>query len=262
VAAIPSGWRLVAYEASRGACPSGYASHDAYIGATANAGACTCGCTIGTPPNCTTGPVPTLFGNGGFGGNQCNGQGATLQASGSTCAPLQQGGSLAQLFSAQAITFSGGTCTGTASGDPSQVTKQGVRTCDVTSKDAESVCEGNAPQSFSACIESDGDVPCPAGSPFSNKTSVADDEMLVCSGCTSCTVSGSCANAQVQFFGDAQCAKSVTAPLAASGQCVPTNASGKNVVAFEYTAQTNATCQAAGTSASFTPVMPRTICCR
>lgn len=258
VSALPAGWGVVAYEAARAACPAGYGGHDAYSGAAAAAGACACDCQITTSPNCTKGMVATSYGGGG---GTCPMQGEVLTVDGSSCTALTQSGNLTQYFASQPVALSGGACSGTATGDPSQVTKQGVRYCDVPPASAESVCEGMAPASFAACIVSAGDVGCPTGSPFTNKTLVADDEMLTCSACTTCAVSGTCNSPKIAFFSDGACTQQVV-QLASDGTCEPSNANNQPVAAAEYSAQTNATCQASGTAASVSPQGPHTLCCR
>ncbi len=259
VAAVPAGWTIVAYEGARASCPAGFGgAHDEYSGGTTTPAACPCTCQITTAPDCTTGTESTSF---GVAGATCPAAGASFPVKGATCTPLPQPGSLAQNFAAEPVAFSGGACSGAAAGVSAGVTKQGVRYCDVSSANAESVCEGTAPAGFAACVVSPGDVACPAGSPFGKKTLVADDEVLACSACKTCTVTGTCASATVTFYSDPQCTQAV-AELPADGGCVPSNASGKMVAAVEYAAEADASCAASGSVASVSPEGPRTLCCR
>jgi hypothetical protein len=260
VKAIPAGWGLVAYEPARAACPAGYGGgHDEYSGATASAGACACTCQITAAPDCTAGTIATFYGGGA--GTTCPSQGESITVNGSTCTALAQAGNLAQYFSAQPVALSGGSCSGIAQGNPSQVSKQGVRYCDVPPPSAEAVCEGATPSTFAACIVSGGDVACPTGSPFTHKTLVADDEILTCSACAGCSVSGTCSSPQISLYADSACTQQVTR-LASDGTCVSSGANNKTVVAAEYSAQTNASCQASGSTASVSPQGPHTLCCR
>jgi hypothetical protein len=259
LSAIPSGWSLVAYESAQGACPAGYGGeHDEYIGVSAGAGACTCTCQITTQPSCTAGTLTTSY---GIAAGTCPSPGETFAVNGSTCSALPTPGNLAAYYASQPLAPSGGSCTGLAAGNTSQVTKLGVRYCDVPMASAESVCEGMPPATFAACIVTSGDVACPTNSPFANKTLVADDEMLVCSACTSCTVGGACSDAKVTFYSDLQCNVPVV-QLASDGTCVATNSNARTVVAAEYSATPNATCHATGSTASFSPLGPHTLCCR
>jgi hypothetical protein len=259
VDAVPSGWSVVAYEQAQDACPASLGNaHDEYTGATSAAGACTCECQVTTPPTCTMGTVATAYGTTG---TTCPTPGESFTVNGSTCTALPAAGGLVLNFQASPVPLSGGACSGTAQSNTGDVTKDGVRYCDVPAASAEAVCEGTAPAGFAACIVSAGDVPCPNGSPFTTKTSVADDEVLACSACTTCAVGGTCTNPLVTFYSDAMCATQV-AQLVADNVCAASNAATKPVVSVEYTAQTNATCLASGSTASFTPQGPRTLCCR
>ena len=261
---LPSGWSVVVYEPSRGACPAGYgASHDAFAGATAGTGSCACPCTVTTQPTCTQGMLSTQSAQSSGGAGQCGSPGTTLSINGSGCTPLPGGGQLDQGFSAEPVgPGGGGACTATLSANPGLVTKNGVRTCDVPPGDLGAVCSGSAPAGFSACIVASGDIPCPSG-PFGTRSRIDDDEILVCPACGSCSVSSSCGAAQVKFFGGSQCQGPVVATLACNGSCVPTGAATQYVGGYEYTAQPQATCQGSAAGApTFNPVQPHTVCCR
>jgi len=256
-----AGWTVVVYESGRGACPAGFGgAHDVYTGAIPGSGACGCTCNITQQPSCSIGQVDTQYASGpGWGPGPCPQGASSLYPNGSGCQGI--GAQLAAGFSAEAPMPYGGTCSAMAKGDPSMVTKEGVRFCDVPQAMAADVCAGMVPSGFSACMTQEGDVPCP-GAPFTNKTLVADDEMLVCPACGNCTVGGTCQNAQVEFFSDSMCRNSV-AKLPVNGACTATNAQNKGVGSYEYTAQPNAQCSATSSgSPSFTPVQPRTVCCR
>jgi hypothetical protein len=259
VAAVPDGWSLVGYEQAQNDCPDGYGdAHDEYSGATAAPGACTCTCQITTAPSCTAGTIATSFGTLGA---ACPTPGEPFTVTSSGCTALPQAGTLALNFQGSAIALSGGACAGAAQTASNQLTKNGVRYCDVAASNAESVCEGAAGPGFAACIVADGDLACPPGSPFTKKTTVADDESLTCSACGTCAVTGTCAKPTLTFYSDAACSAQVT-QVASDGTCVPSNAAGKSVAAAEYTAETNASCAASGSTASVSPKGAHTLCCR
>jgi hypothetical protein len=262
VASLPSGWSLVAYETSRATCPGGYGPHDAIAGATPGAGACVCNCTVATQPSCTQGTLVTQWSSTGASPGPCVNAGVQMPVSGSGCTNLPAAGQLAQGFSASPFASTGGACTAAVHADPSKVAKDAVRTCAVPQSAADAVCSGSPPAGFSACIAAPGDVPCPAG-PFAVRTVIQDDVELVCAACGACSVSAACANAQVKFYSDPQCGTVVT-QLPCNATCVDTGAaSSKQVAAFEYTAQVQASCQASPSgAASLNPVKPQTLCCR
>jgi hypothetical protein len=262
VGSLSPAWSLVAFEASRAPCPGGYNPRDAIAGAVAGAGACGCDCTVTSQPSCTQGTLGTQWSSTGASAGPCPNPGASMTVGGSGCTNTPAG-PLAQGFSASALPASGGSCAASVSpADPSKVVKIGVRTCDVPPSAADAVCSGAPPPGFAACVAATGDVPCPAG-PFATRTLIEDDVVLVCPGCGPCNVVGTCGNAQVKFYSDAQCGN-VVAQLPCTGTCVDTGGgNGKQVAAFEYTAQVQASCQASPSGApAFDPVKPRTICCR
>jgi hypothetical protein len=266
VSSLPAGWALALYESGRVACPPGYGSaHDEVQGATPGAGACGCSCTMTSPPTCAFGTLSTQWSSQPpFPGPlPCANGGTAVPVNGAGCTQLSQAGRLAAGFSAEPLQSSGGSCTATVNPDPTKVAKNVVRTCNVPSPKADGVCSGSAPAGFSACIEAAGDVTCPAG-PFSTRFAVSDDVELVCPGCASCTVTGTCGNAQITFFSDTGCNTMVAPAFACNGACQGTGAGNDaGIVAFEYTAQPQPSCLAptAG-SATVTPVGPHTVCCR
>jgi hypothetical protein len=114
------------------------------------------------------------------------------------------------------------------------------------------------PGGFHACIETDGDQPCPAG--FPNPHHAGDDSMLECSACT-CQTSGSCDKPTIKFYGDQNCNNQTGGPLKADGSCQ--GAQG-GVATFEYTANVNgAKCTAMGPNTpTITITNERTVCCK
>jgi hypothetical protein len=262
-ACVPSGWSLVAYEASRASCPGGYgASHDEVSGATAGAGACACSCNVTTQPSCDQGTLVTQWSPAGPSNGPCSNPGPPLTMNGSACTAFAGPVALEPGFSASPFAPTGGACTAAVNPDPSKVTKAGVRFCDVPPPAAEAVCSGAAPSGFAACLVAPGDVPCPTG-PFATRTVVADDVELVCPTCGPCTVAGTCGSAQIRFYSDGQCA-ALAATLSCDGACVSAGGGPpKTVAAYEYSAHAQATCTASPIGAtSLAPVRPQTLCCR
>jgi hypothetical protein len=154
----------------------------------------------------------------------------------------------------------GGACSAAAVGDTTKVTSSQVRTCDVTGPGAESVCEGAPPAGFAACIAAPGEVACPSGSPFASRTLLAAAETLVCTACTGCAVSGTCASPLVTYYSDYLC-NSPVGTFPADGTCTQPSWSG-NLAGVEYHATVQASCLGSGSSATFQPISPQTLCCR
>jgi len=128
---------------------------------------------------------------------------------------------------------------------------------------SEGICSGSPPalpQGFAACITSPGDVACPTSSPFSTRSLVAVSQTLVCSACSSCAVTSTCSDPTVTFFSDYLCANPV-ATLPADGSCTQPGWTG-TIAGVEYHAQVTGGCAASGSSATFEPGSPQTLCCR
>ena len=249
-----SGWTLVLGVSGGGGCPSGYP--EAYMGLTnpqAQAGACTCSCSITQQPSCTTGTV-----NWGYGMQAPLCLTPSPVNSNGKCQPSNATLASAQFVAPLAPT--GGACTGQAVGDPSKVQTTQVRACSVPASDEASVCAGGAPGGSAACILAQGDVPCPQGSPFQIRSVIGDTETLVCSACGSCGVSATCTGAELDIYSDMGCANMMTS-ITANSTCV--NVQGGPMKAFWYKAQvTSPACKATGTAASFQTTNAQTLCCR
>jgi hypothetical protein len=254
-AACVSGWTLVLGEMGSASCPAGYpGAYQGVANPQAQTGACTCSCTITKQPTCTVGNLSWTYGNQA---PAC--PSASNMYSTGNCTALLGSPQLGTAQQVQPIPLTGGTCAGQAVGDTSMVQQTQVQTCSVPDANAASVCSGTVPSGFSACVIAPGDVPCPSGSPFSNRTVIADSEMLVCSGCSACSVTGTCQDPILAVYSDGQC-KNVVATITADGQC--TDHQGGMVSSWWYQAQVDAQCSASGTNASFQPTNPQTLCCR
>jgi len=237
-----------------GNCPGGYS--ETYMGLMnpqAQAGACTCSCSITKQPSCTNGNVNWDYGTNAplcFSPSNVNSNG--------TCQPLN--GSLQAAQFVAPLPASGGTCTGQAVGDPTKVQTTQIRTCAVPASDEGSVCAGVAPVGSAACILAAGDVPCPQGSPFQNRSVIADTETLVCSTCGTCSVSANCTGASLDIYSDMNCMTMMTS-IPANSQCISVQTG--NMKAYWYKATVDSpACKATGTAASFQSTNPQTLCCR
>ena len=257
VASIPQGSSLVAFEPSRAPCPAGLASNNLEVAPQAAAGACTCSCDITTQPSCTRG---TLQGSYGTGAGACGAKVPPLSIAGTGCTQLQPGGPAPASIAIQPLPATAGACSATAVGDTTKVTSTPVRTCDVVGASAESVCEGAPPAGFSACLVAPGDMACPTGSPFASRTLLAASQTLVCTACSACTVSGTCDSPLVTYYSDYLCNNPV-GTFPADGACQQPNWTG-TLAGVEYHAMVQASCTGSGSSATFQPVSPQTLCCR
>jgi hypothetical protein len=160
----------------------------------------------------------------------------------------------------QALSATGGACTGQAVGDPSKFQTTDVRTCSVPASDEASVCAGTAPGGSAACVIAKGDVPCPQGSPFQVRTVIADSEMLVCSACGACGVTATCMNPELDIYSDMNC-MNMSVAIQANSMCV--NVQNGPMKAYWYKAQVGMpACKATGTTPSFQATNAQTLCCR
>jgi hypothetical protein len=250
---LPVGWNLIVFRSNRdAACPENFAQADVIADTVAGAGACDCSCTVGSAPSCTTtGQMSTRYSTT----DGCASAGASINVSGTGCTPLA--GNLSTYFSATPLPASL-TCSASAVLDDTQVSSTPARTCQVPSECSEEVCNGAGPPGFSACVASDGDVPCPAG--WNTRTVIGESATLSCSTCT-CQASATC-NGRINFYSDSGC-NTLLIAFDANDTCQATNGGG-NIAAFTYSATVSgAQCTADGPrTASVALAAPRTVCCK
>jgi hypothetical protein len=253
---VPLGWSVVAWAADPPtACPVDFTQTDAFTAPVAGAGTCECACNITTEP-CVVGMLPTYYSSN----MSCGTQGATLNVNGTACTAIGFTGSLGNYYKSPPLPV-GGACTGAAVVDALKVTKTRTRACAPSAQCLEDVCAGKTPSGFASCIQSDGDVACPAG-PFTKRTLVMADVEVACSACSTCTVSGQCTNPRIHFYSDSSCQNEV-ADLPSNGTCASTGGGGSvSYFRYEVTVQ-NKACAATGPkTATLTPKGAVTVCCR
>ncbi len=259
--ALAAGWSLAFYETGRASCPAGSSgSHDAVAGGDAGAGACSCSCKVGGPVSCETGTLQLASGGATAG---CGGAKTSVAVSAEFCAPLPTAVQMPAYMAVPTLPPSGA-CTATVATNPSDLTKDDVRWCDVPASGADDVCTGAAPPGFSVCIVHAGDAPCPGGNGFTIRTVVSDDVTLSCSPCSTCTLTGTCGSATVAFFADGNCNSAVIG-LNADGTCSPTDVANVSVASVLYNATVADAggCLGGGTSAALAPTgTTTTVCCR
>lgn len=252
-ASVPGGWNPVAFKSGATTCPGGFGPTTFVRDPK---GTCACGCSLTSAPHCDVGSVQTYYSAnlscGTTGGvhtfassGQCLGMNTTFGGNG---------------YGADPAPLSGGTCSATPA--PSTTTTSTVA-CKNTAC-PEDVCAGNVPNGYTACIETTGSVPCPTGTPFTQKIDVGESATTACGGGCDCGVVGTCTAAKIAYFSDTNCnnaaqAFNVTGPNGC--QSVTYNGSIRGA---KYTATVSgAACKPGGTSsATASLVNPHTICCK
>ena len=256
---VPQGWSLVAYARSgQPACPADFgAAEDVVADATVGQQACSCSCNKAQDPDCQTGPS-VLSGVG----QSCNVNAGTYNFSAGKCAAL--GGTVDDFDKATTIAPSGGVCNIQAVPNDAAIKADAARFCAVSATCQPAACGGYAPAGFKSCIVSDGDVACPAGSPFSAKHTASKQAHVACAGCgQACTFQGKCDQPKLSFFYDSACAQLI-ATIPADGSCAPTGKANAQLHGVTYTAKANFSgCTATATpTASLDLPNVRTVCCR
>lgn len=256
--ALPGGWSAVAVPTNPStACPGGSSATDLLAQVTPVAGACDCGCSVTKSPVCNVGTIQRYISSDA----SCSTNGVLLAVNGGGCTASSPG-AVASHAKGAPIAPSGGTCGGTVVEDKTKVTTTMLRTCNDASC-AETVCNGNVPLGFSACVVKTGDQPtCPAGF-TAQRTVVGGGFSLGCSAC-SCDVNGAstCTGAALSYYSDKNCNNLVTTgPV--DGVCNANQNAGSNVDHFKYSATLNQTCTASGSkTASPTLTQTTTVCCK
>jgi hypothetical protein len=246
--APPAGWELVLLGGSRAdACPLGFDTADPIENPVAGADACTCAACVTAGTNCSTGPIPTAYDNGG---GACGTTGAQHQTNSGQC--RAQSGSFGQDARVDAPTAVRGTCTATASPVPGKLTTQPRRLC---TRQA-STCSGGAcgaPASMKACIAAPGDVACPSGT----KHVVGVDVALACPSC-GCSITAATCGGSLSFYPSSNC---VGTPISlAVGVCAATG--GVSFVSTKWTpAIATEICATTPVAPSTTLTAAQTVCC-
>jgi len=185
----------------------------------------------------------------------CASTGASINVPNSNCTSFN--GNLGDWFAGTPPAPSGATCSGSAVEDGAQVTSAELRACQVPESCREEVCNGTAPDGFSACIAQDGDTTCPSG--WGTRTLVGTGTDLTCTACD-CTVTATCTGGTISFFTDASCNDLLIA-LDVNDSCQDTP--GGAIRGYRYTATLNPTCTADGPNTASVELMgPRTVCCK
>ncbi len=257
--AIPPGWAVALLAPGRAPCPAGsLASHDAVAGADAGVGACTCGCTLAGPVTCETGTLALALGASPV---TCATAGLQAAIQGELCAALPKALAMPAAMAVAPLPATG-TCSATASTDPTQIRREEVRFCDLGGAMAESACNGTVPSGFAACLAQPGARACPPGR-FVRRRVLSDDVSLTCTAC-GCTVTGTCRGATAAFFSDTGCNNGIIA-LSADGQCGPTDVQGTVAASVLYNATPSdvGTCIPSSASAVLSPSGDvTTLCCQ
>ncbi|AKU98996.1 hypothetical protein AKJ09_05660 [Labilithrix luteola] len=261
---LESGWTTLAVATTdQATCPMNYEITTLeHYGATAGDGACTCGCQIdpSDPPSCAKGK---LSGKVGSNQNACDTVTSGTDIDGTGCTALSSA-TISPFGNYAPLPLYRGKCTSIAQQDESKVVEKAVRACKPSAACEETLCEGDAPTGFDACIIHDGDVACPANSSFTKKTLAGSGTSLTCSGCATCENSATCSDVTLRYYNDAMCNTEI-ASRPANGTCAPaTSNPNKAISRLRYDVTTTGpTCSSTSVPESTLSVTdPKTICCR
>jgi hypothetical protein len=263
---LPLGFAVVAFGAasSGAACPPGFGQGtDTVEGPSVGAGACTCGCTLSTPPTCpANGAIANGYDTDGSG--TCGTSGNTYANSGCGTEGVAAafGPSDDHRFTPPGPT--GGTCQAPTVDDQTKLTfaSQG-RVCQAT--DAlptcgAMVCPPPVGAPFVACLAATGDTTCPPQ--FPEKHLVGTNASFACtSGCT-CSVTATCAGT-IDYYASTNCSGPVAFQVPANGQCVGTNYGAYGSHQYVPAAPSGMACVAGGSTSASAPSLDATttLCC-
>lgn len=252
---VPEGWTLVALSSAAEACAAGFG--DATEVSVAQDGdGCKCVCTVTTPGRCAGGSVAMRE----YPSSVCTGSVANRSFSvtdggcGTTTATTTSGTPYGRLLPPAPVAPS---CD--ASAAPTEVVRR--RACVARG----SACTGGSCQIRPAsptdvCVVRDGDLPCPAAYPVKLPAGASVTDTRKCGPCT-CTPETTCKDAELQLFGDAQCATK-RAALPGSGACTALDA-GTTFGSYRYVGTPPGCVPSAAPldAGSLTFEAPRTLCC-
>lgn len=253
-AGVGAPWAAVGYTES--ACPAGWGSNDVVTNPALGT-ACTCGCSVTTPPKCDVGTCATAAGTS----PSCSLATINLNFNGGNCVSLPgQGAMLAPFQKITPLAPTGGSCT--AAPATSGVTSTAAHLCvppDCTTAAALCSASSATPTGVSHCVSALGDLACPSTHPVRHL--VGATAVAACTnGCT-CKVDAACQMPKVSFYSDDKCGVLVIASDA-TGTCVADPASGTMVRSAKYTASVSSTCTPSGApSGTVSLTGTRTVCC-
>lgn len=263
---MPAGFSLVAFGATAkgAACPSGYTSpSDTVEGATLEANACTCGCSVTAQPSCATGKLFGHFDSSGSG--VCGSQGGDLANNGcGTDGFLGPFGPLNE-HKYKPAAASGGACSASATKNATKLdyAAQG-RVCQAaTMPECQGkVCPPSAAAPFRVCIGSAGDVACPAG--FATKHLLGTSASFTCPANCTCGVTATCSG-KLNYFATGDCSGAVGMFVLVDDACHVTDAAGASFSSHVYVPNppANVACTKTGSSVPAAPALsqPTTVCC-
>lgn len=261
---LESGWTTLAVaKTDDAACPTNYeATTLEHYGATAGDGACTCACSVDAadPPSCAKGK---LSGKVGTSQTTCETQSSVTEIDGTGCTDFAVSTTVSAYGAYAPFPLYRGKCTASAQKDESKVVERAAKACRPSTSCIETLCTGEAPSGFDACIMHDGDVACPANSPFIKKVMSGTAASLVCAGCDSCENSATCSTPTLHYYNDPTC-KTEVANRVVDGTCAPASDNdGKAISRLRYdVTMSGVTCNASSPVSTITMSEPKTICCR
>jgi hypothetical protein len=249
----PNGWTSVAYASDRNTTCSGDLRTvdlvtDPAIDADAGP-ACSCGACNFTFPSCEVGTYTARSGHAG----NCGEDGTTTHDAANACQPIS-GALPAALEIIPPAAQGTASCTAPGVGNANSVTTKAVRVCEARPSGKTCACE--APNAFTQCIQTAGDLPCPVG--FATKHVTGSSASAKCDGC-GCTTANLRCTGSVTYYSDPVC----VIPIATINDqtCQPT--SGATFESSKFTGKATATCTTTPptTDATTTLADTTTICC-
>jgi hypothetical protein len=262
---MPPGFSLIAFGATAkgSACPGGFGEPtDTVEGPNVAAGACTCGCSVTTPPTCPT--------NGSIGnwadtnGSQTCGMSVIAYAN-VGCGTEGIAGAFGpgddHRFQPPGPT--GGACSAPVNQDATRMSYAALgRVCQATTLPECNgmVCAPALAAPFAACIASDGDVACPTL--FPTKHLLGTAASFTCSpGCT-CSVSATCTGT-LDYYSSTDCSGSVIFQIVADDACHATDYGAYSSHEYVPNAPSGVACVGGGSTSASAPALTgtTTVCC-
>jgi hypothetical protein len=250
----PSGWTLVAYEASRSdSCPSGFTKTD--VVEPTDGGSCNCGdCTITSAPNCYPPYPASISSMWNVTGTTCDGTGGYFLTNGGACVTDAIGN--AGYVSMTGPAPIAGACTSSASGIGPSSTEERICTPTACASDA---CESSLGSSFTTCLYQAGDQACPAAA--TNKHTAGSSAGVTCTDCNCGVTDTGCSGSVAIYDSMSSCSGSPVITLDTDGTCyaMPGGTEGDSYI---YTASaTGVSCNAGSSTATVDITGQGTICC-
>lgn len=248
----PDGWTLVAWAANRDtSCPSGFTTDDRVTNVTANAGACTCDCKLGTLPSCNKGTFSSKEDSSGT--PTCNSDGTDRTTNDGNCMNASNVLKSHRRAVPPKPDTTPATCTAPGVAHQEEVQATNARVCG-----GGCACDPALGSKFTTCIRATGEKTCPTG--FTQRNVIGTKGVIACGADCSCSVTNISCSGTITYYSAQNCPAGNVIEVIDDKTCSAEQ--GSSFSSYKWAGTTNATCTPGPAPAPTVSVEgAETVCC-